>query len=223
MRMYDPIEVKTDSHKRATFLVCIPTLGMVPIEFVVGFSRMQMPMNALCQSMIVRGMEIGVARNYAGERLLSLDPMPEYLLFLGDDMIMQWDSLLLLYEEMKTGKWDILTGLYYMKAEPPQPVMGRKSVVGAMKPHRDFVPGDIIPVDLCGLDFTLIHHEVFKKMSSPYFKSGPSLFNTSDGRGIVAHTEDVWFCDKALDLGLKIGVHTGCRIAHFNSKTGEIF
>lgn len=221
MRLDKEPEMIVGGHRRATFLVAIPNLGMVPIEFVLGFARLQMPMNCLTESFIVKGMEVGVARNYSAERLMQMKPRPEYLFFYGDDMIANWDSLLILYEEMKTGKWDILSALYYMKSEPPHPVMGRKDTGGALQPHVDYVPGQPIDVDLCGLDFCLIKSEVFEKISGPpWFKTGPDM---KDNKYISVFTEDVFFCDKVLEAGLRIGVHTGCKVGHLYYKTGEIF
>lgn len=230
----DPLEIAQGNHRRPTFLVAIPTFGFVPIEFVVGFARMQLPVNAVCESLIVKNMEIGVARNYVAEQALRLSSNPEYIFFLGDDMIVSWNSLIILYEAMSTGKWDILCGLYYMKGEPPVSIMGRKDTVGKLVPYTHYIPGEIVNVDWTGLDFTLIKTDVFKKLSSPYFKTGPSVFVkdgkftddkpiTEDSVGIVSHTEDIWFYDKCIEAGLKIGVHTGVRIAHLNTKTGEVF
>ena len=228
MRLESDPEIVQGNHKRATFLLCIPTFGLVPIEFVVGFSRMQVPMNCRCESFIIKGMEVGVARNFAVEKLLKMNPMPEYLFFVGDDSLISWNSFLLLHEVMRKDEYDIMAGLYYMKADPftpPVPVMNRKGVEGGMIPHVHFNPGEVVLVDLCGMDFTIMKSEVFRKMGDPpWFKTADSsdIYDPETG-AIGIFTEDVYFCDKALEAGLKIAVHTGCRIGHIQIETGEIY
>jgi len=217
--------IATGIHTRATFLMAIPTLGTVPIEFMVAFSRMQFPVNCRAESFIIKGMEVGVARNYAVERYLAMSPRPEYLLFIGDDMLPPWNSLLMLYEEMKSSKWDILSGLYYMKAPNtlPIPVMWRDEIKGLMKDGEHFNTNEVIRVDVAGMDFTLIKGDVFDKLGkAPWFKTADSLDMVNEKGCITVFTEDVYFCKKVKEAGLKIGVHTGVRCGHLLS-SGEVF
>lgn len=181
---------------------------------------MQLPINATAESLIVKNMEVGIARNYAVEKLLSMENTPEYLCFIGDDMLFPWNGFIMLHEEMQTGKWDVLTGLYFMKGEPPVPLMFRKEVKGHLQAGVHYTPGDVVRVDLTGLDFTLIKSNVFEKIGdAPWFKTGP----TKKDETLIRHTEDVFFMDKCLEAGLKIGVHTGIKIAHLYTKTGEVY
>jgi hypothetical protein len=219
----EEIKIVQGDHKQATFLLAIPTFGMVPIEFVVGFGRMQMPLSSSVQSFIVKGMEVGVARNYIAEQYQKMSPRPRNLLFIGDDMLMAWNSLLVLYEEMKTDKWDVLTGLYYKKSELPEPLIYRSDVVGPLIEGVHYHDGEVVPVDWTGLDFTLIQNNVFDRLGPPpWFKTGPSP--ALDGsNGFSQHSEDIWFYDLCRKHGLKVGVHTGVKIAHYNIGTGEVF
>lgn len=236
MRM--PIETKIEdielgSHQRCSIMCTVLTLGMVPIEFVVGFGRMQMPINGQIFQHILKGIEVGKARNLAVEYMLRMpkESRPKWLFFLGDDMIPPWDGFVKLYDEAEKNQWDVLTGLYYWKGEPPTPLVWRDDHIGRMVPGRDFKVGDVIWVDMTGLDFTLIRTSMLEKMEPPYFKTGPSLRTSIpkssgeyvDPKSIVMHTEDVWFYNKVRKLEGKIGVHTGVRVAHIDVKSGMIF
>ena len=241
MRM--PAETKIEdialgSHQRCHIMCTVLTLGMVPIEFVVGFGRMQMPINGQVFQHIIKGMEVGKARNLAVEHVFQIpkEERPKWLFFLGDDMIPPWDGFVRLYEEAELNKWDCLTGLYYWKGEPPTPLTWRNNHLGRLKPGIDFAPGEVIWVDLTGLDFTLIRVSLLEKMAEAYpksefFKTGPSLRSSipdaiaryADPQSIIMHTEDVWFYNRAKELGAKIGVHTGVRVAHFDVKSGAIY
>jgi len=226
-------DIDVGSHRRAHVMMCIPTLGMVSIKFMFGGMRLQMPTNGQVFQHIIEGLEVGEARNKAVEDLMSLkkEERPEYLFFFGDDMIPDWDAFVKLYDAMQEEQWDMLTGLYFLKGEPPTPLMWRDEIVGAMKPGRDFVLGERVRVDLTGLDFTLIRTSLLEKMKSPWFKTGPSKYSEMYEvlepyiglNGFVSHTEDAWFIQKSRPFGAKIGVHTGVRVSHLDIKSGSIY
>jgi len=224
-------DIKQGSHRRCNIICNILTLGMVPIEFVVGFGRMQMPINGQVGQNVIKGFEVGQARNMAVENVMLIpkDERPKWLFFLGDDMLPPWDGFMKLHEEAEANHWDCLTGLYFWKGEPPTPLTWRDDHIGRLLPGRDYSVGDVIWVDLTGLDFTLIRTELLEKMEPPWFKTGPTLRGDmpnqdgTDRRSIVLHTEDVWFYGKAKMLGAKIGVHTGVRVAHYDVRTGHVY
>jgi hypothetical protein len=215
-------DIMVGAHRRANICLAIPTFGMVPIEFMLGFGRLRFPVNGVCETVTVKGMEVGQARNYIITELLKRpkNRRPEYVFMYGDDMIAPWDGLMKLYEEMKAGDWDALTGLYYWKSEPPMPLTWRNDHVGRLLPGVHYTVGETIWVDVSGLDFTLLRMEFFEKLTPPYFQTGPSA--TTNG-GVVIYTEDVYFAAKLKQAGGRWGVHTGVRVAHYDVKSGMIY
>jgi hypothetical protein len=89
--------------------------------------------------------------------------------------------------------------------------------------------GEVIDVDVTGMDFTLIKasflEEMSKKIEPPFFKTGPGKlpYDFYDKESIITHTEDVYFLHKARQCGGKIGVHTGVKVGHYDTNTGMIF
>lgn len=221
------------SHSRVHIVMCFPTLGMVPIEFMFACMRLQMPINGQVAQMVIKMWEVGKARNKAVQDIMGMpvEDRPKYLFFIGDDMIPEWDAFVKLYEAMEEESWDVLTGLYYWKGEPPTPLVWRNDHVGRMKPGKDFQIGERVWVDLTGLDFTLIRVSLLEQISDPWFKTGPSLRGSIPTplepyirpESVVMHTEDAWFCSKAKPLGAKMGVHSGVRVGHMNVKTGNMY
>lgn len=220
------------NHKRATFLVCLLTLGMVPIEYHIASSRLAYPLNGRAHSVIVKRYEVGKARDYCVENLLKMpkEKRPDYMFFFGDDMIPEWDGLIKLYTEMATGKWDVLTGLYFLKQDEPVGLTWRNDQIGYMYPGTHYKLGDVIDVDITGMDFTLISAEFLEKMEKeikpPYFQSGPGPLpypEYFDKNTIVTYTEDVYFLHKVRICGGRIGVHTGVKVGHYDVNTGMIF
>ena len=226
MRMdKDNTVVVEGNHMRATFLLGLPSLGTVSTKFVVAFSRLQMPVNCAAASMVVERMEVGVARSYIAEEYVKMNPRPRYLFFLGDDMLPPWDGLVKLWQEMETGKWDILSGLYYLKSDPPSPLMRRIGITGPLQFGKHWQAGEVVPVDVCGMDFVLIRPEVFEAIEKPYFKTGFKFMPTDlNGNGsVMMHTEDTFFLEKVREKKMRIGVHTGVRVGHFDSQSGQVF
>jgi len=197
----------------------------VSTKFVVAYSRLQMPVNCAAASMVVERMEVGVARSYIADEYMKMDPRPRYLFFLGDDMLPPWDGLVNLWQTMETGRWDVLSGLYYLKAEPPSPLMRRVGITGPLQFGKHCQVGEVVPVDVCGLDFCLIRPEVFEAIDKPYFKTGYEFTPTDlNGNGSVTmHTEDTFFLKKVREKKFRIGVDTRIRIGHYDSKSGLIY
>lgn len=211
--------VKTGDHKRIYICIGLPSFATVPIEFHVASQRLQMPVNARVESIVTIGEEIGDARNYIANSCMSFNPPPEHLFFIGTDMIPSWDALLILWQEMKKGKWDVLGGLYFLKNDPPTPILWREEIPGYLEEGVHYKAGEVVSSDICGMDFTLIKTDIFKKLALPYFQTGPEMTD----RGLWVYTEDAYFCRKVKEAGGRIGVHTGCRVGHLDTNTGMIY
>jgi hypothetical protein len=127
---------------------------------------------------IIKGMEVGHGRNQAVQFIMNMpkEERPKWLFFLGDDMIPPWDGLVKLYETAEYEKWDALTGMYFWKGEPPTPLIWRDDHIGRLIPGKHFNVGEVIDVDLTGLDFTLIRTSLLEKMESPWFESVVQLY-----------------------------------------------
>lgn len=227
MRLQKDPEVVVGNHKRPTFILGFITLGMVPIEWCVTLMRLQCPMNCNMESLLVKGMEVGVARNYLAEYALKLKNRPEYILMIGDDMLPSWNSLIMLYEEIVHREYDVLAGLYYMKTDQysiPMTVMAHDNIKGYMMPGIHFRIGEVVETHLVGMDFTLIRTDILEHLGPPPWFESANSKNMLDekNQGIKLFTEDAFFCHLVKKNGFRIGVHTGVRIGHM-TKFGEVY
>lgn len=225
MRSPKEAEYVEGGYSKPSFMVGLPSLGTVSMKFCMAFNRLQIPVNSATTAIYVERMEVGVARNYIAGEYMKANPRPKYLFFLGDDMLPAWDALIRLWNEMETGKWDILSGLYYLKSEPPSPIIRRVNIPGSLVPGVHFKVGEVVDCDVTGMDFCLIRPEVFESISEPFFKTGYK-FTPIDQNGngnILQHTEDTFFLQKVREAKMRIGVHTGVRVGHYDTKTGMIF
>lgn len=225
--------IKIGKFQRPTFIMVLVTFGTLPVEFLHAVIRLQVPLNCTSHFISTKGMEIGVARCQVVQDILAMGPKrPKYVLWLSDDELPDWDALVRLWMEIEktnpdgSPKWDILTSLVFLKCEPPEPVLWSSRIRGdgPLVPGVDFKPGDVIEADVGDLGFGLMRTDVFEKLEPPFFKTGfikQQLPDLSDK--VAMYTEDCYFFDKAKRAGLKIGVHTGVKTAHFNKEDGRIY
>lgn len=217
--------VKKGTHKRATFLVCVPTFGIVSIEYHISAQRLQSPVNSVVQSMVIKGEEVGKAREQFMQAWKGMgSSRPEWCFMYGDDIISEWWHLIALYEEAVKGRWDVLSGLYHLKQGiVPTPILWRDPIVGPLKAGRDYIDGEAVISDIVGMDFTLIHESVLDKVDAPYFQTS---FVDGDQIGydkVQIFTEDAFFCKKVREAGGKVGCHTKVKLGHLSVATGEIY
>lgn len=224
MKLATQPKVVRGTHKRPTYLLAIPTLGMMPADVVIAFWRLATPINSQIQTLLIKNKEVADARNYACEYVLSLNPRPQWLFFLGDDMLPEWDAAIRLVDEMNTGKWDVLGGMYMAKQIPSFIVGWRDDITGGFKPGVHFRMGDVVPVDIIGMDFTFISVDMLAQLKPPYFETGPKIeVNNANVPTRNAYTEDVYFCKKIRALRHRIGLHTGVRVGHLDVKTSMVY
>ncbi len=220
MRMDKDTKIERGKHERPSFLICLPTFGLLPVEWVVSYTRLAIPVNAIAHSHVITNQEIGVARSEFTNVALAMRPRPKAIFFVGDDVLYPWDALLKLWDAYLEHDADVMAGLYFIKHEYPAPILWRRDVVGPLREYRDYQPGDVVSADVVGMDATLINPRIFERIDKPWFKTGPSKMPSG---GILTHTEDVWTCDKIKAAGGRVFCHTGVRCSHMNHRTGEVW
>ncbi len=117
----------------------------------------------------------------------------------------------------------IVTGIYYMKSHPPQPVIFKQMGDG---PYWDYPVDDFFEIEGSGLGCCLINMEVFDefdKHNLPYFKEN-WVYTKPDGSKIkVKVGEDHWFFIKAKELGFQPYCDSSVICDHLDVETGAIF
>ena len=153
---------------------------------------------------------ITFSRNKIASKALAADV--DYLLFLDDDMVFKADLLINLIKVDK----DIVGGLTFIRSEPHEPSMYMINSDGkTYNPIYLWKPGDIVECDAIGMAATLIKREVFEKMKgiSMIYKDIWGFYDNEDFTG-----EDLRFCQKARELGLKIHCDTSQLVGHLTEK-----
>ena len=147
-------------------------------------------------------------KNYASLRTevveQALKQNFKYLMFLDTDVFMPTDGVNKLFSVMEEEKADIVSGIYWMKSETPQPVIYENIGDG---PIWDIKPNSNFEIGGSGLGCSLINLDVFRKMKEkgiPFFKQD-WVYQVNDERSIKVNVgEDHWMYKTAKELGFKV-------------------
>lgn len=198
----------------------IPTLGRVPIQWLVRTLGLRLPNAMFSYLAIMRGYEVAEAR----ERLVgaAIRSGARWLFFHGDDMLPEPGQLCELWHSMRTNQLPALSALYNHRGiERPTPIMYRIGSPGCMLSGTDFEPGEMVEVDTCGLDFCLLDLHQVAKMPAPRFKT----FMGRDAHGDATyHTEDDYFWRSfKRTSGRRPIVDTGIQVGHLDIASGKVY
>ena len=141
-------------------LMGTPSRGTVRIEWHAAVRSMLVPPNwgmvTITQAMsafIPVRFQVADAQNLIVRELLAGDF--EWLLLLEDDVLPPPDLLIKLNDYMRRGDTPVVSGLYYTKADPSEPLIYRGRGTGA---HLDWVLGEQVWCDGVPTGCLLVHH-----------------------------------------------------------------
>lgn len=200
--------------------LAIPTWGKVSISWARALRHVGGPLGAnMVELPPVIGKPIAEARNELMQGAIADNC--DFLLFLGDDVLLPSNTLHQLLQRM----WDdpsvhLVTGMYWTKTWPSQPYIWRGIQRG---PYLDWKHGEYFEVDYAGCDCLLIR-------LSPEMKAlGPDWFSTDwtweaepEVLNLLA-TEDFYFFTKARKAGFKLWCDTNVQCLHEDRESGVQF
>ena len=204
-------------NKQNRLMIGTPVTGLVRVEWVRARYNQVIPCNWSFSEPDVRlneSMPLGFAVA-EGRNLVVDDALKhkfEWLLFIDHDVILPPDCFLKMNEYMREAKYPVVCGLYYAKAQPPEPLLyrgrGNSFVQG-------FKPGDKVWVDGIPMGCTLIHMKVMELMArdAEWYDVSPGrrvkkIFDTPFGQRTdpeqMKHetyggTEDLAWCNRVIE------------------------
>lgn len=151
---------------RNRILVATPCTGLVRMEWVMARYGQIIPTN-WSQVDVVQWMSSYAPMQYLlpdAENLIAkavIEGDFEWFLSVEEDNVIPRDAFVRLNEYMTKGDIPIVSGLYFTKSFPPEPILYRGRGVGSF---RDFKMGDKVWVDGIPFGFTLIHGSIIKAL-----------------------------------------------------------
>jgi len=147
-------------------LVAVPTTGLVRVEWMMARYGQIIPTN-WSQVEMIQWLNTYAPLEYQlpdAENLIAktvIEGNYEWLLSIEQDNVIPQDAFLRLNEYMIEGKVPIISGLYYIKSHPTEPILYRGRGNGSF---RDFKIGDKVWCDGIPFGFTLIHSSIIKAL-----------------------------------------------------------
>jgi len=177
-------------------LIGTPTRGTIRMEWALARFGLVIPCNwAHGQSVpfISSNMPIGYSTADAQNIIVKdlVEQEYEWLLLIEDDTCPPPDALQTVNERMRKGTVPVVSGLYYQKGMPPEPLIYRGSGTSY---YDDFVLGDHVWCDGIPTGFFLCHSKVLRIMwdESPEYMAG-----NVKTRRVFEQPSRVWFDEEA--------------------------
>jgi len=207
-KFYEKVAMPEMIKKKTLVSILIPSGdGNMVLNCGVGLSTMYKPHHRIHT---IQGHNIGILRNSLVEMALKTDDCT-HVFFLDSDVIVPPFGLMRLVRR----DLDIVSGIYVMRAPPyvPLAIMRPPNAKTGKKLFNYYIElteellGKCIPCDATGAGCLLIKREVLEKMGPPWFQITPQ------NHGLSAIGEDLFFFDKAADMGyqpyLDLSVQSG--------------
>jgi hypothetical protein len=195
-------------------LIAIPMKeNSLTSEFVANFYRTATPIGVRATLMFyVRGSkDIGEVRQEIVEDALKHDY--DRVLFIDSDIILTPHTFIKLFNSGK----DMVTGVYYTKSEPSQPVIFKKTGDGC---YVNYPKDEIVEIESAGLGCCLIKTEIFKtlrtKGEETFFKLNPISVKNFEG-------EDFFFFNLCKKHGIKLWCDTSLQVGHIDKDNNIYF
>lgn len=192
--------------------VVVPNTGTVSFDWCTKFSSLRLPEHVVSSKQTAA---LDLAREQTIEMAMEVDP--EWVLFLDSDVFPPKD----IFFQLRQHDLDVISGVYYVKKDPPHPAMWRLDKEDTLSPVYQFKEDLIVEVDAVGLGCTLVNKRVFEDIDRPWFRwtegyeDHPWDMRSVGGQQGIG--EDFYFCHKAKEAGYNIYVDTSIMCLHEGS------
>lgn len=216
-------------------VVVVPTRGKIDARVTQTWLNLVPPMNQKRGWFFARGDEVGKAYDKLIETILR-DPQFKgwkYLLTLEDDNLPPPDAHLRLLESIEGGAGgpplDAVSGLYFTKGDWNMPMAYgspeeyRRTGVLEFRPRdvRDaLAAGQLMEVNGIAMGCALWRLDLFRELPPPWFVT---VADVIPDKGVVAMTQDLWFCKRAREAGKRFGVDLRVKVGHLDVNTGIVY
>ena len=248
----EPDELKyCETNWKKRLMIGIPTLGIVRFEWAHARYGQIIPVNWSASGFEISYAALGYSVEDAYNVICKkfLETGCEWLLTIEDDVLIPPDCFLKFNAYIKTGEIPIVSGLYYTKANPAEPLIFRGRGNGIF---GDWKLGDKVWCDGVPMGALLIHGSVIRYLwdhsdtyslpdgdkTNKIFDTPRRVFYDPETWKFSTHqgTQDLFFCDRLMNedvfkkCGFKVKdknnpflVDTGIFCRHIDLGSGRQF
>lgn len=204
----------SDFEGKVGLVLGVPSRGPVRLEWASMLKSMAEPVNYSWALQTTLDKPVDEARNIITQWAIEHDA--NYLFFLDDDVLCPNQTLRrMVYQMENHPDWDLLSGVYVTKTDPPEPLIFGDNPDGAF---WDWKFNTQFPISGCGMGCCLIRVSAFEKVGEPWFV----YRRESHGKDRMDEGEDLNFCRKLREAGGVLMCDGGVLCGHINQE-GKIF
>lgn len=199
-----------ETKKEKTILIAVPTDRNIHVETFQSIYELEIPEGYTTKFQYFYGYQVDQIRNFMANWACSYD----YLFSVDSDIILPKDALVRLLGHDK----DIVTGLYVQR-NPNMPLELYRETAngGSTNYYPEEVQGfGLMKVKGCGFGCVLVKNKVLATMGYPWFKYQSSLVREE------TISEDIFFCQKALNSGFELWADTDLTCGHVGKQIFEV-
>jgi hypothetical protein len=213
-------------------VVVVPTRGHIPHRVVERWLGLIAPMNQKRGWLWASGHEVGRAYDAMISQILA-DPglsKFKYILTLEDDNLPPPDAHVRLLEAINHGpRFDAVSGIYFTKGDVGMPMAygdpddyARTGVLEfqPLDVRRAIERGTLVPVNGIAMGCALWRLDLFRAVPPPWFVT---VADVIPDKGVMAMTQDLYFCRKARELGKRFAVDCRVRVGHLDVASGIVY
>ena len=188
--------------------IAVPTTGLVRVEWMMSRFGQVIPCNwsngdifQFFSQFSPTGWAVAEARNICVEYCIAGGF--EWMFFIDHDVCLPPDTFLKINEYMRSGKYPVVSGLYYCKGSHPEPLLFRGRGTSF---YSKWKRGDKIMVDGIPMGCTLIHSSLLKVLyNTSEVYSAKSLAGPVTVRRVFETPRKVWKDPEKESYETKVG------------------
>ncbi len=220
------------TYKDNSTVIIVPTRGMIHARVVQSWQQLIAPMNQKRGILFATGHEVGLAYDQMIGNVLKDNGLSKwkYVMSLEDDNIPPPDAHIRLLEAIEFGPgFDAVSGIYFTKGDYQMPMAYGDPETYRRTGHLEFRPrditkalqqGNLMEVNGIACGCALWRMDLFRQIPAPWFQTVSDIV---DGKGIVAMTQDLNFCEKAKRAGKRFAVDMRVRVGHMDVQSGVVY
>lgn len=184
--------IQNDKFHQHRMMIGTPTTGLIRFEWHAAVCNQIIPCNwgvkkftTWTNAAAPIGYQVADAQNIICKAFI--DANCEWLFLHEHDNILPPDCFLRLDEWMRSKKYPVISGLYFTKSDPPDPLVYRGRGTGS---HLDWKMGDRIKVDGIPTGCALIHGSLIKAM---WAESETYMAGNVETRRVFSWPQATWY------------------------------
>lgn len=188
--------------------------GLVPVELMVNFMNVMIPLNVSMTFLTLKNHISAVLRESMTEQALAMGA--NFIFYWDDDTLIPPDTWYKMLRKMATNPdVGIITGVYFTKMDPSEPVLYKDASVGAYWGFDLDPNAPLEDIYAAGAGCMMVRADAIRQMKKPYWFDERSTSEDFSSHTVSGH--DIRFCQKMhKETDYRVTVDGSIQCMHFD-------